>query len=79
VRCPNWPWWARANKALSEQDADATIRLRAAANEACPREGYWFTPARANSRRLFKAGELMPDVGGDYGVTILQWDEQQGA
>jgi hypothetical protein len=35
------------------------------------------TPTKTHSRRLFKAGEIMPSVGGDYGVTIWQWDEQQ--
>ncbi len=43
----------------------------------CPRQGYWFTPARALSRRLFKAGEWMPEISGDYGATIWQWDEKQ--
>jgi hypothetical protein len=57
----------------------ACIRLRCEAGQPCPRAGFWFTPARVNSRRQFKAGEVMPDVGGDYGATIWQWDEQQGA
>ncbi len=43
----------------------------------CPRQGYWFTPARARSRRLFTAGESMPEISGDYGATIWQWDEKQ--
>jgi hypothetical protein len=43
----------------------------------CPQDGFWFTPARLNSRRAFRAGEVMPDVGGDYGITIWQWDETQ--
>jgi hypothetical protein len=34
-------------------------------------------PARANSRRNFETDEPMPSVGGDYGATIWQWDEQQ--
>jgi hypothetical protein len=58
---------------------DASIRLRVEAGQPCPREGWWVTPAKTNSRRLFKAGEVMPDVGGDYGATIWQWDEQQGS
>lgn len=55
----------------------AGVRLRCEAGQPCPREGFWFTPARSNSRRHFKAGEQMPDVGGDYGTTIWQWDETQ--
>ncbi len=74
--------WARAHKHLSEDAADAaagggTTRLRCEAGEPCLRTGHWFTPAQANSRRLFQAGELMPAVGGDYGLTIWQWDERQ--
>ena len=57
----------------------ASTRLRCEANQPCPREGWWLTPARENSRRLFKQGELMPEVGSDYGAVIWQWDEQQEA
>ncbi len=55
----------------------AGVRLRAMAGEVCPRTGYWFTPARQNSRAHFEAGQTMPDVGGTWGATIWQWDEQQ--
>ncbi|PPE65843.1 Imm72 family immunity protein [Caldimonas caldifontis] len=47
------------------------------AGQPCPREGWWFTPAKANSRRHFKAGEVMPDFKSDYGATIWQWDGQE--
>jgi hypothetical protein len=43
----------------------------------CPREGFWLTPAKTGSRRQFKQGEVMPDISGDYGVTIWQWDDKQ--
>jgi hypothetical protein len=74
--------WARAHKHLSEDAAGTTTssnatRLRCEAGEPCLRTGHWFTPAQANSRREFQAGELMPSVGGDYGLTIWQWDERQ--
>ena len=55
----------------------AGVRLRARAGEVCPRTGHWFTPARTNSRSRFEAGQTMPDVGGTWGTTIWQWDEQQ--
>jgi len=54
-----------------------TERLRCEANQPCPREGYWFTPAMANSRRFFKQGEPMPEFKTDYGLTIWQWDEHR--
>ena len=69
--------WARANKALSEVKAGDSTRLRCEANHPCPKEGWWFTPAKADSRRHFKQGETMPDLGSDWGSTIWQWDENQ--
>ncbi len=54
------------------------VQLRCEAGQPCPKEGWWFTPARSDSRRLLKVGEIMPSLGGDYGATIWQWDERQG-
>ena len=56
----------------------ATTRLRCDAGQPCPREGFWFTPAKAGSRRRFQQGEVMPAFSTDYGSTIWQWDERQG-
>ncbi|MFN3298058.1 MAG: hypothetical protein ACK42S_15365, partial [Caldimonas sp.] len=44
------------------------------AGSPCPRTGWWFTPAKANSRRHFQAGQIMPDLHADWGLTIWQWD-----
>ncbi len=65
----------------STDDGPPSVQLRQASVAApapCPTSGFWFTPARANSRRHFKQGEPMPDVAGDYGTTIWQWDDNQG-
>ncbi|MCA6215115.1 hypothetical protein KGA65_01050 [Ideonella sp. B7] len=56
----------------------APQNLRCEANHPCPKTGFWFTPARAGSRQRFEAGQVMPEVGGDYGATIWQWDDEQG-
>jgi len=56
---------------------DPELRLRCEAGQPCPRTGDWFTAASAGSRQHFNAGDLMPDLGGDYGMTIWQWDSQQ--
>jgi len=71
--------WARAHKALSGDSSEGVVehRLRCEAGQPCPQEGWWLTPAKIRSRRLFKAGEVMPSVSGDYGVTIWQWDDRQ--
>lgn len=48
--------------------------LRAMAGEQCMKEGFYFSPAAANSRRRFHCGERFPAVNSDYGKTIWQWD-----
>jgi hypothetical protein len=55
----------------------AGVRIRVMGNQPCPNAGYYFTPAQSNSRRHFKQGDTMPSLGGDYGVTIWQWDADQ--
>ncbi|KQP13824.1 hypothetical protein ASF43_17460 [Pseudorhodoferax sp. Leaf267] len=60
------------------QDALAAgVRLRAAAGERCPRTGWWITPAAANARQRFDAGDVMPDLKSAWGATIWQWDAVQ--
>jgi hypothetical protein len=67
-------WPANWRDDIAGADA-STGPLRCPAGQPCPREGFWVTPAKTNSRRYFHAGEVMPDVGSDYGATIWQWDE----
>jgi hypothetical protein len=52
-----------------------SIRIRVEAGQPCPSDGFYFTPAKADSRRSFNVGEIMPGVGGDYGMTVWQWDD----
>jgi hypothetical protein len=52
------------------------IRLRCEGGSPCPRDGWWFAPASVG-RQHFKTGELMPALGGDYGMTIWQFDIDQ--
>jgi hypothetical protein len=56
----------------SEQASGGTAkRLRCEGGQPCPQAGYWATPAQANSRRAFKAGELMPEFkAATWGATI---------
>jgi hypothetical protein len=55
----------------------AFSRMRCEAGQPCSKTGWWLTPALANSRRHFEQGDIMPALGGDYGVTIWQWDTLQ--
>lgn len=53
-------------------------RLRCESGQPCPQTGWWLTPARANSRHLFKQGDIMPAFEeSSYGATIWQWDIDQ--
>lgn len=63
-----------ADAPLSESDAS---RLRVEGGWPCPRTGYWETPAKADRRRNFTAGQIMPVFQSEYGATIWQWSSDQ--
>lgn len=71
--------WAKTHGSLEKIKSsagrveDSAERLRCEAGQPCPRDGEWDTPARANSRRRFKQGDVMPNIDSDYGQTIWQW------
>lgn len=67
----------RENWSENEASVEITNGPRVQGGMACPQPGYYLTPARADSRRYFATGETMPQVSGDYGVTIWQWDTNQ--
>ena len=52
--------------------------MRTPAGFACPRTGFWFTPAAPSSRQRFEQGQIMPDLRNPAFDTIWQWDEKQG-
>jgi hypothetical protein len=53
-------------------------RGRAEAKTPCPRSGYWWTPAKQDSRRYVNQGDIMPDFpDSSYGLTIWGWDIDQ--
>lgn len=51
--------------------------LRQAGGELCGVAGFYFSPARENSRRYFKVGEVLPRFEAHYGATIWQLDPRQ--
>lgn len=74
--------WARQHAHLSATDGASGASgaaLRCEAGQPCPQEGWWVSPARANSRRRFELNDTMPELGGDYGATIWQWDVDQSS
>ena len=68
----------RPQSLASSEGPGGDMRLRVEGGKSCPQTGYWFTPAKANSRCHFKEGDIMPVYGSsDYGVTIWQWSPEQ--
>jgi hypothetical protein len=66
-------WYARFDQ---EDNANNTPK-RIPAGQPCTHSGYWFTPAQANSRRLFKQGELMLGIGdSNWGDTLWYWSAE---
>jgi hypothetical protein len=55
----------------------STTPARVLGGDVCTTGGYYFSPARVDSRRYFSAGEKMPIFTSDYGATIWQWDSNQ--
>ncbi|MCK9986081.1 MAG: hypothetical protein AzoDbin1_02553 [Azoarcus sp.] len=82
-RCPEHPappWQEfRPGGADGAHSPSADARLNVPAGQPCPKAGWWFSPALANSRRYFQEGVLMPALGGDYGDTYWQWSPDQSA
>jgi hypothetical protein len=75
--------WYRVEH-LTDQLASDTEPVMCANNDVrvmggatCPEAGYYFTPARADSRRFFAKGDTMPSFGSSYGATIWQWAVEQ--
>lgn len=65
-------------RTISLRGPQQTRQLRILASQPCPRGGYWFTPAKPNSRRYFKQGDSFPEIeGNSYGATFWQWSPDQ--
>ncbi|MFJ2683061.1 PoNe immunity protein domain-containing protein [Pseudomonas sp. NPDC087342] len=60
--------------ARNYQPTDGSQVARIDAGQSCSKTGYWFTPAKAESRRHFNQGEIMPGFSDSHwGDTIWYW------
>lgn len=67
-------WYAR----FDQDDTDTATPSRIEAGQPCSKKGYWFTPARQNSRRHFQQGEIMPSFSGsEWGDTLWYWSGEE--
>src|SRR5690606_18446880 len=66
--------WHPVKLAEPANNPESVVQLiRCDGGQPCPREGYWWTPAKPGAGRAFKKGEIMPSYQSEYGVTIWQW------
>lgn len=70
---------ARQRTEAATTTGSAPGLLRVAAGEACPRSGYWVSPAAPLARHRFEEGTVMPALGGDWGTTVWHWADEQTA
>lgn len=57
---------------------DEALTGRVEGNRPCPRTGFWYTPAKQDSRQRFEKNQNMPVFSeSNYGATIWYWDANQ--
>ena len=67
------------NQPTTKPEITSQAKGRCPANQPCPKSGYWFTQAKANSRAYFKQGDIMPDYpNNQWGEVIWQFEGEQG-
>jgi hypothetical protein len=60
--------------ARNYQSTNESQVARVDAGQPCSKTGYWFTPAKAESRRHFNQGDIMPGFSDSHwGDTIWYW------
>ena len=69
--------WYFVSQPVVQATSPSSLHLRCEGGEACPKSGYWITPAKSGSRHYFQQGTPMPEVVSDCGSTIWQWDNDQ--
>lgn len=63
------------NQPTAKPEITSQAKGRCPANQPCPKSGYWFTQAKANSRAYFEQDDIMPDYpNNNWGEVIWQFD-----
>ena len=66
------------NQPTTKPEITSQAKGRCPANQPCPKSGYWFTLAKADSRSYFRQGETMPDYpNNNWGEVIWQFDGEK--
>lgn len=70
--------WEDAAEAEAAATPPSFRQQRVPAGEICPQDGYWNTPAKADSRQYFRQGETFPRIEDSaYGDTFWLWSPHQ--
>ena len=67
------------NQPTAKPEITSQAKGRCLAGQPCPKSGYWFTPAKKDSRAYFKQGDIMPNYPNNHwGQVIWQFDGEKG-
>ena len=67
------------NQPTAKPKITSQAKGRCPANQPCPKSGYWFTLAKADSRTYFKQSDIMPDYPNNHwGEVIWQFEGEKG-
>lgn len=67
------------NQPKIKPEVTSQVQGRCLAGLPCPKSGYWFTLAKADSRSYFRQGDIMPDYpNNNWGQVIWQFDGEEG-
>lgn len=66
------------NQPKVKPEITSQVQSRCLAGQPCPKSGYWFTQAKADSRAYFKQGDIMPDyTNNNWGEVIWQFEGEK--
>ena len=66
------------NRLTAKPEITGQGKGRCLANQPCPKSGYWFTLAKADSRAYFKQNDIMPDYpNNQWGQVIWELDGER--
>ena len=67
------------NQPTAKPEITSQARGHYLAEQPCPKSGYWFTLAKADSRAYFKQDDTMPDYpNNNWGEVIWQFEGKKG-
>ncbi|XZY05744.1 type VI secretion system immunity protein, TaeI family [Acinetobacter baumannii] len=66
--------FSKAIEQVSQIEKTHSQVISIQSGQPCTKSGYWFTPAKENSRQYFKEGEIFPNFVTDWGEVYWQFD-----